>query len=248
MSVERNREHLQRAAQDQNGPGKPNVPQPAQLSNSVGPLVPPSTIQSISASSFVSLSRVLQVSGQLHEPPQPQAQAHQPTEADYQTNNPSEPSIMNAEATGILPSAVTPPEKLHPTLSCWIKNMDKMSSPIDRLQELASSAPAEYRSQLLRQVVALRTTSKKQRERCKEFLTLSKEYAIKYSLDISVEVQQQMSFLDKIEERLDAANKLHSEVVDLRMFYESGTVASMENLRATGKAASDLSSFPGAEY
>ena len=250
MSVEWNREHLQRAAQDQNGPGKSNVPQPAQLFNSAESLVPPSAVQSISASSFGSLSKVSlsQASGQLREPPQPKALAHQPTEADYQANNTTESFILNTEATEILPSTVTPSEKLHPTLSCWIKNMNKLSSLIDRLQELATSAPVEYRSQLLRQVGALRTTSKKQQEHCIEFLTLSEEYANKYLLDISAEVQQQSSFLDKLEERLDAANKLHSEVVDLRMFYESGTVASMENLRATGKAASDLSSFPGAEY
>ena len=117
MSVERNREHLQRAALVQNGPGKPNVPQPAQLFTSAESLVPPLTVQSISASSFRSLSRVSQASGQLHESPQPQAPAHQPTEADYQANNTSELFIMNAEATVILPSTVTPPEKLHPTLS-----------------------------------------------------------------------------------------------------------------------------------
>ena len=320
-SVEQNREHLQRAAQDQNGfragltstknappdncaqvdhgsallpmarlpqfmpgqqqmqqlqsqcpvqgPGKPSPLQPAQLFNNVGSLVPPSTAQSIGASSIPPIStqiigsnsgggvqnqggsmsveqnrehlqRAAQDQNGPRKPnvPQPQARAHQPTEADYQAINTLESSIMNTEATGILPSTVTPPEKLHPTLSCWIKNMNKLSSLIDRLQELASSAPAEYRSQLLRQVVALRTTSKKQQEHCIEFLTLSEEYANKYLLDISAEVQQQSSFLDKLEERLEAATKLHSEAVDLRMFYESGTVANMKNLRDTGKAAS----------
>jgi len=42
----------------------------------------------------------------------------------------------------------TPPDKLHPTLSSWIKNMNKLSSLIDRLKELARSAPAEHQSQL----------------------------------------------------------------------------------------------------
>ncbi|KAF8486446.1 hypothetical protein DFH94DRAFT_184318 [Russula ochroleuca] len=127
----------------------------------------------------------------------------------------------------------TPPDKLHPSLSCWIKNMNKLSSLIDRLQELASSAPAEQRAPLLRQVVALRSTSKKQHEHFMEFLQLSEEYANKYLLDISAEIQQQSSFLDKLERRLEAAKKLRGEAVDLQMFYQSGTVAIMENLRAT---------------
>ncbi|KAF8486068.1 hypothetical protein DFH94DRAFT_166762 [Russula ochroleuca] len=128
---------------------------------------------------------------------------------------------------------LTPPDTLHPTLSCWIKNMNKLSSLIDRLQELASAASAEHRSQLLRQVVALRTTFKKQQEHCMEFLTLSDEYANKYLLDISDEIQRQSSFLDKLEERLETAKKLRREAVDLQILYESGTVATMKNFRAT---------------
>lgn len=38
--------------------------------------------------------------------------------------------------------------------------------------------------------------------------------------------------LDNLEERLKAANKLHGEAVDLHMLYESGTVATMKDLRA----------------
>jgi hypothetical protein len=127
-------------------------------------------------------------------------------------------------------------DKLHPTLSCWIKNMNKLSSLIDRLHELASAAPAEHRSQLLKRVVTLRATSKEQKERFMEFLQLSEEYANKYLLDISAEIQQQSTVLDNLEERLEAARKLHGEAVDLHMFYESGTVATMKDLRATGKA------------
>jgi hypothetical protein len=114
--------------------------------------------------------------------------------------------------------------------------MDKLNSLIDRLQELASSAPSEHRSLLLNQVVALRATSKKQKEHFMEFLQMSEEYADKYLLDISAEIEQQSSFLEKLEGRLEAAMKLHGKAVDLQMFYESGTVATMENLRATGKA------------
>ena len=132
----------------------------------------------------------------------------------------------------------TSPDTVHPTLSCWIKNMNKLSSLIDRLQELADAAPAEHRSQLLRQVVALRTTFKKQREHCMEFLTLSDEYANKYLLDISDKIQRQSSFLDKLEERLGAAKELRREAVELQMFYESETVATMKKFRATGKTAS----------
>jgi hypothetical protein len=119
--------------------------------------------------------------------------------------------------------------------------MNKLSSLIDRLQELASSAPAQHQSQLLRQVVSLRTTSKKQQEHFIEFLQLSEEYANKYLLDISAEIQQQSSFLDKLEGRLEAAKKLRGEAVDLQMLYESGTVATMQDLRTTGKAASVFS-------
>jgi hypothetical protein len=36
---------------------------------------------------------------------------------------------------------------------------------------------------------------------------------------------------------MKAANKLHGEAVALHMLYESGTVATMKDLRATGKAA-----------
>ena len=116
--------------------------------------------------------------------------------------------------------------------------MNKLSSLIDRLQELASSAPVEHRSQLLRQALALRATSKKQQEHFMEFLQLSEEYANRYLLDISAEIEQQSSFLDKLKERLEAAEKLRGDAVDLKKLYESGTVTTMENLRATGKAAS----------
>ena len=115
--------------------------------------------------------------------------------------------------------------------------MNKLSSLIDRLQELASSAPPEHRSKLLGQVATLRAMFKKQQEHCVEFLQLSEEYANRYLLDISAEIQQQSDFLDKLEERLEVATKLRGEAVDLQMFYESGTVATMENFRATGKAA-----------
>lgn len=71
----------------------------------------------------------------------------------------------------------TPPERLHPTLSSWPKNMNKLSDLVDRLQELASAAPMAYRPQLHRQVATSRMTFKRQQERCIEFLRLAEEYA-----------------------------------------------------------------------
>ena len=47
---------------------------------------------------------------------------------------------------------------------------------------------------------------------------------------------QKRSIMDNLEERLKSAKKLHGEVVDLQTFYGSGTVAAMEDLRATGNA------------
>ena len=49
-------------------------------------------------------------------------------------------------------------------------------------------------------------------------------------------VFQKQSIMDNREERLEVTKKLHGEAVDLQTFYESGTVAAMRNLRATGKA------------
>jgi hypothetical protein len=115
--------------------------------------------------------------------------------------------------------------------------MKKLSCLIDRLQELASSAPPEHRFQLSNQVAALRAASKKQKGHFMEFLQLSEEYANKYLLDVSAEIQQQSSFLDRLKERLETAEKLRREAVDLQTFYESGTVTTMESLRTTGKAA-----------
>jgi hypothetical protein len=128
-----------------------------------------------------------------------------------------------------------PPDLMNPTLSSWLKNMNKLDIFIDRLQGLASSASAEYRSQLLNKVPPLRATFKRQQERFIEFLQLSEEHANKYLQDISAEIQQRRTVLDHLEERLEAAEKLRGEAVDLKMFYESGTVATMKHLRVTGK-------------
>ena len=140
-----------------------------------------------------------------------------------------------------------PPDKLHPTLSSWLKNMNKLDSLINRLQELASAAPPDYRLQLLNKVAALRTTFKRQQKRFIEFLQLSEEYANKYLLDISAKIQQQSTIFDNLEERLEAANKLQGDAVNLQMFYESGTVSIMKNLRATGKAVPCCPQRPNTE-
>ena len=137
-----------------------------------------------------------------------------------------------------LPSRIQrPPDKLHPTLSSWLKNINKLDSLINRLQELASSAPKDHRYQLLEKVAGLRATFKKQQERCIEFLQLSEDYANKYLLDLDAEIQQQKTLLDNLEERLEAANKLHKDAINLQTLYESRTVTSMDDL-VTGKAVS----------
>ena len=87
-------------------------------------------------------------------------------------------------------------------------------------------------------MAVLRETFKKQQERCIEFLQLSEDYANKYLLDIDAEIRQQSTLLDNLEERLEAAKKLHGDAVDLQLLYESGTVGSMNDLRATGKPVS----------
>ncbi|KAI0299186.1 hypothetical protein BC826DRAFT_62777 [Russula brevipes] len=125
---------------------------------------------------------------------------------------------------------IRPPEGLHPTLSFWLKNLKKFSSLINRLQELASAAPPDLRPQLDEQVAMLRSSFKKQQDRCVEFLRLTEEYADRYLRDISAEIQQQSSFLDMLEKRLDMAKTLHGQAMDLRKSYESGTVDTMKDV------------------
>jgi hypothetical protein len=151
-------------------------------------------------------------------------------------------STPSLSARGHAPTSQTsplcilkPPDKLHATLSCWIKNMKKLSGLIDLLEELASCAPAEHRSQLLRQVEAFRTMSKEQKQRFMKFLQYSEEYANEYLRGISDEIQQQSFFLDKLKGRLETAEKLRGEAVELKTLYESRTVNTMDGLRATGK-------------
>ena len=138
------------------------------------------------------------------------------------------------------PNPPRPPESLHPTLSSWLKNMNKLSDLIDRLRGLASAASAAHRPRLYRQVDTLRATFKRQQERCIEFLRLTDEYAHRYLLDISAEIQQQRSFLDMLEKRLDMAKTLYERAVDLRKSYESGTASVMKHARDTGEDAFSL--------
>lgn len=147
--------------------------------------------------------------------------------------------IPTSQSSDSSPSCIpTPRDELHSILYSWIKNMNKLSSLIDCLQELISTTPADHWSELLRQVVASRAAPKKQQEQFMEFLQMSKEYANGYLLDISAEIQQHNTLSEKLKGRLEAVNKLCGEAVNLQMLYESGTVAAMHDLRATGKAAS----------
>ncbi len=129
---------------------------------------------------------------------------------------------------------------MHPTLSSWLNNMDKLSSLIDRLQELASATRLDRRRELYRQVAALRTAFETQQKRYFGFLRLTEEYANRYLLDISAEIEQQSSFLDMLANRLDMANTLYSQAINLRKSYESGTVDAMKSVRETGEVAFSL--------
>jgi hypothetical protein len=75
-----------------------------------------------------------------------------------------------------------------------------------------------------------------------ELLQLSEEYASRYLLDISDEIQQQSFFLDELEESLEAAKKLHKEAVKLQTLYKSETVATWEDLRLAGRQPPVISS------
>ena len=144
---------------------------------------------------------------------------------------------MMAQPVRVIPGHQNPRERLHPTLSSWLKNMNKLSSLIDGLEELAHAAPSDCRPQLYRQIATLRMTVKSQQERCIHFLRLTEEYSDRYLLDISAEIQQQSSFHDILEIRLDRAKTLYRQATDLRKSYETGTVNVMKNARKTGKAA-----------
>jgi hypothetical protein len=132
--------------------------------------------------------------------------------------------------------------EMHPTLSSWLKNMDKLSHLIDRLQELASATPLDLRHQLYRRVASLRTALKRQKDRYFEFLQLTEDYANRYLRDISTELELQSSFLDKLEKRLDMAKTLYYQADYLRKSYESGTMNVMKSVCETGEAT--LSLFP----
>jgi hypothetical protein len=120
------------------------------------------------------------------------------------------------------------------TLSAWLRNMDKLSALIDRLSEIATTAPQEHHSQLIHQVDALRIDFNKQRNRYAAFLRLAKKYADRFLSDISEEIQQQSCLLDALEKKLDMAKSLRQEVVQLYKSYEVGTLDSIKKVRRTG--------------
>ena len=121
--------------------------------------------------------------------------------------------------------------------------MEKLSRLIDRLEELASATPSDVRRQLYRQVDSLRMAFKRQQQRYFEFLRLTEDYANRYLLDISTEIDLQRDFLDKLEKRLDMAKTLYHQADDLRKSYETGTMNAMKIVRETGEATPSL--FPG---
>jgi len=82
-----------------------------------------------------------------------------------------------ARPVQVIPGNQNPLERLQPTLSSWLKNMNKLSDLIDNLEELARAAPSDCRPRLYKQIATLRMTFKSQRERCIHFLRLTEEYA-----------------------------------------------------------------------
>jgi hypothetical protein len=123
---------------------------------------------------------------------------------------------------------------VHPTYSSWLRNINTLSTLINRLCSLADNAPQDIQPQLHRQVTTLRADLKKQEERCSAFLQLTKEYADRFLSDISEEIQQQSSFLEALERRVNMASRLREQVVDLRKSYEVGTLNSIKKVRHTG--------------
>src|SRR5579863_3942493 len=123
---------------------------------------------------------------------------------------------------------------LHPTFLSWARNLKRLSALIDRLFKLAATAPQEHRSQLIRQVAVLRKDSNKQQKRYSAFLRLTKKYGDRFLSDISEEIQQQSSFLDVLEKRLDMAKSLRKEAIHMRKSYEGGTLDGLKKVRRTG--------------
>ncbi|KAI0287090.1 hypothetical protein BC826DRAFT_1189244, partial [Russula brevipes] len=94
---------------------------------------------------------------------------------------------------------------IHPTFSSWLRNINALSTLINWLCDLARTAPRDTQPQLHRQAAVLRAGFKRQQERCLAFLRLTEEYADRFLSDISEEIQQQSSFLEALERRLDMA-------------------------------------------
>jgi len=94
--------------------------------------------------------------------------------------------------------------------------MNKLSGLIDRLEELASSTPAENCSQLSRQVATLRATLN------------------------STKIRQSSSSLDMLEKRLDMAKTLPRQAVDLRKSHESGTAGTVQVDAITGPGVREI--------
>ena len=129
---------------------------------------------------------------------------------------------------------LAPPNKTQSisTLTSLLKNMEKLSHFLDRLQKLAFSVPAEQQSQ---QVAMLCTTFKKHHVHFIELLRLIEEFSSLYLLDISAEIQRQSHFLAVLKNRSDMAKTLRRQIVDLRRTYKSGTIAPMREARTKGK-------------
>jgi chaperonin cofactor prefoldin len=122
---------------------------------------------------------------------------------------------------------VTNPNTLYTTLSCWCRNISRLSTLIHLLSELAIAAPPEHRRRLIRQAAALRVDLKRQQDRFIAFMRVSKRYVYRRVSDVFEEIQQQSSFLDALEKRLET---LREQVDHLLKSYEE-----VETLESTKK-------------
>lgn len=133
------------------------------------------------------------------------------------------------------PVDIHTPTAMHPALSSWLKNMDELSRRIHRLQKIASATPEDLKRKLNGQVDSLHTAFLRQRQRYFEFLRLTEEYAHRYFLDISTEIDMQSSLLEELKKRLVREKELRDQAHNLRRSYESGTKNITESVRKTGE-------------
>ncbi|KAI0042302.1 hypothetical protein FA95DRAFT_1575825 [Auriscalpium vulgare] len=114
-------------------------------------------------------------------------------------------------------SPVQDTQSLDPVLSSWRTLIDRLSKAIDRVEELTCDLPHNQHPTLVRE---LRSTLQKHKDRYKDFVQLSKEYADRYLEGLSDEIRSQGEWLDLLERRLDHAKTIRREAVVLKEEFE----------------------------